>query len=312
MATEHLGVNVISFDEFLKREAMTGNMRNRQTGQVSYPPNNRTFWFGRADVKHVFAWMRTVSATPIWGYDDCVVAFPAQPGQEGDQFLQRMNDTLTSIFMTDKSLQERIDGYVGNPTPVDAPPEQRLRELVSYRKHLCMYDAAMQQEKVVHMMTDLSVNARLLVHFYAFLLFEDWRHDLWTKRFIRDHLRYVDEIQCAAARVVQALREKSRANGHGGAFEALHIRRGDFQYKDTRLEPHLLYKYSRDVLVPNATIYIATDERNSSFFDIFREHYDVYFLDDFEHLLKDVNSNLHGMVQTKQCVCFDYVSSHKI
>lgn len=36
-----------------------------------------------------------------------------------------------------------------------------------------------------------------------FLFFADWRHDLWTKRFVRDHLRYVDEIQCAAARVVR-------------------------------------------------------------------------------------------------------------
>jgi hypothetical protein len=37
------------------------------------------------------------------------------------------------------------------------------------------------------------------VHFYAFLFFEDWHTDLWVKRFVRDHLRYLDEIQCAAA-----------------------------------------------------------------------------------------------------------------
>ena len=34
--------------------------------------------------------------------------------------------------------------------------------------------------------------------------------DLWMKRFMRDHVRYVDEIQCAAARVVQAMRQKAK------------------------------------------------------------------------------------------------------
>ena len=72
----------------------------------------------------------------------------------------------------------------------------------------------------------------MLSHFYAFLVFEDWRMDQWIKRFVRDHLRYIDELQCAAARYVEFLRFKSRTFGNvDGDFYTMHIRRGDFQYK---------------------------------------------------------------------------------
>ena len=78
-------------------------------------------------------------------------------------------------------------------------------------------------------MGDNQSGARLLSHFYALLFFEDWRHDLWVKRFVRDHIRYVDELQCAAARIVRDLREKARENGDpNGEFDTFHIRRGDF------------------------------------------------------------------------------------
>lgn len=43
-------------------------------------------------------------------------------------------------------------------------------------------------------------------------------------------------------------------------------------------------------------LYIATDERDKSFFDPFRKHYDIVFLDDFKHLLTKVNTNYYGML----------------
>jgi hypothetical protein len=53
---------------------------------------------------------------------------------------------------------------------------------------------------------------------------------LWSKQFVRDHLRYIDEIMCAAARVVQAVREKAKDWGGANAlFDSMHVRRGDFQ-----------------------------------------------------------------------------------
>ena len=44
------------------------------------------------------------------------------------------------------------------------------------------------------------------------------------------------------------------------------------------------------------TLFVATDEGNTSYFDILHDHYHVYFLRDFEHLLADVNRNFFGMI----------------
>jgi hypothetical protein len=52
------------------------------------------------------------------------------------------------------------------------------------------------------------------------------------KRFIRDYMRYRDEIQCLGHELVAAVRADARANGiASGDYYSLHIRRGDFQYK---------------------------------------------------------------------------------
>lgn len=137
---------------------------------------------------------------------------------------------------------------------------------------------------------------RLLVHFYAFLFFQDWRTDLWMKRFIRDHVRYIDEIQCAAARVVEAIRQRVQRRGHGTDFDTMHIRRGDFQYTVTRMEAKDIYKMASKRIADNTTVYIATDERDKKFFKPLQEHFDVVFLDDFASSLAGVNTNYFGMI----------------
>lgn len=125
---------------------------------------------------------------------------------------------------------------------------------------------------------------------------------MWSKRFVRDHLRYVDDIMCAAARVIEAVREHARKNTQHnasqmeGIYDALHVRRGDFQYSPTQLPAEKLYDLSKGNLVENATLYIATDERDKSFFNIFKQHYDVVFLDDVLHAIPDVNTNYYGMI----------------
>lgn len=53
------------------------------------------------------------------------------------------------------------------------------------------------------------------------------------KRFVRDFMRYKDPIQCAGHEIVKAVRQDSLALNpdNKGEYYALHIRRGDFQYK---------------------------------------------------------------------------------
>ncbi len=124
---------------------------------------------------------------------------------------------------------------------------------------------------------------------------------MWSKRFVRDHLRYVDEIMCAAARVIEAVREHAKGSGLNrnisreydidGAYDAMHVRRGDFQYPPTQLPAEQLHSLS-PMLTKGATLYVATDERDKSFFEVFRKDYDLVFLDDFLHVIPDVNTNV--------------------
>lgn len=119
---------------------------------------------------------------------------------------------------------------------------------------------------------------------------------------MRDHMRYIDELQCAAARIVKAIRDHVRQRSGNkkkninGDFDTFHIRRGDFQYKATRIDAQQIYNNVKDVLDEGSTIYIATDERDKNFFKVLREHYDVLFMDDFLPQLEGVNKNHYGMI----------------
>jgi hypothetical protein len=58
-----------------------------------------------------------------------------------------------------------------------------------------------------------------------------------------------------------------------------------------------LYDLSKNELFENATLYVATDERDKSFFEPFKQKYDVVFLDDFMDVIPDVNTNYYGMIE---------------
>jgi len=288
---EHPAVEVISMEEFWKREVITGGLKNKFTGEVELPRFEISSWDG-----HVFhrdeqwMWLRNVTAAPIWSFDDCVVGFPTEPGPDG---VQRLEEIRAKIRHKRKRSK-------GNVTAVDAPPLDRLLDMFGDRIDMCIYDEKHQNEKVMHFMGDNDSGARLLVHFYAYLFFENYHQDLWTKRFVRDHLRYIDEIQCAAARIVHAVRQKAIENGDPtGTYDSFHIRRGDFQYSDTRIPADEIYENTKDILVPNSTIFVATDERDSSFFDPLRKHYNLLFLDDFRPLFQGLNKNYIGMLDQR-------------
>lgn len=295
MAKENEGLEIISMEEFLQAEAMTGNLRDKNTGEVSFPPDNRTDWNGQ-DVKILKEWLRNVTHTPIWSPSKCLAAFPASGDHKDVESLRQMQKQIV------QDGGQKGNSFLDDPPPVDAAPIERMRENLSGRSELCVYDEAMQNEPTVHFMCYHKMRVRMLVHFYAFLYFEDWREDLWMKRFMRDHVRYIDEIQCAAARVVHAMRQYalSRNPKGNGEFDTFHVRRGDFQFKATRIDATEIYENVKDVLPENSTVYIATDERDKKFFDPLRVHYDVKFLDDFKNVWEGINVNYLGMMGKKR------------
>jgi hypothetical protein len=132
---------------------------------------------------------------------------------------------------------------------------------------------------------------RLLNHFYAFMYFMDPAVDNYYKRFVRDFLHYNDAIFCAAGKIVHSLPK---------VFSALHIRRGDLQYKEVKISAEEWYNNTKEIWKPNETLFIATDERNKTWFDPIAKHHPLKFLDEFWDYAKlgDLDSSFLGMVDT--------------
>jgi len=290
---EHNGFDIISMEEFLNRQV------EGTTPLLSVmPPGNRTNWDGSADA--LDRYFQKNARNLIWDPNRCIAFFPPTPDHDTKKVESLFEDIL-------QNKKPKFEDYVGKPTPQNASLSDRLAEFTAERVRLCLYGPELQHEPVVHFpMTgkdpnDPKADPRLLVHFYAFLFFENYHQDLWMKRFVRDHVRYTDEIQCAAARVVAAMREKVRTI-HGradGLFNTMHVRRGDFQYKKTRVSAEKLVEAMKKSFQDGDVVYIGTDERDKSFFEPLNESYHIYFLDDFianGAVGKDINSNYYGMI----------------
>ncbi len=192
IADEHVGMEVITMKEFLEREGLTGNLRDQKTGEVVFPPGNRTDYDGadhQAISKTLEAYLQRVGMVPPWDPEDCLAAFPATKDPKDIQAIEKMFEDVNTF--------PSYTHYIGKPVPVNASAIDRLKENRADRKQLCMYDEKWQNVQLMHFSegTEGEAGARLLVHFYAFLFFQDWKQDLWMKRFVRDHVRYIDEIQ---------------------------------------------------------------------------------------------------------------------
>ncbi|KAL7570491.1 hypothetical protein ACA910_004272 [Epithemia clementina (nom. ined.)] len=147
---------------------------------------------------------------------------------------------------------------------------------------------------------------RLLTHFYNMIYFADPAIANYMKRFVRDYLHYNDAIYCAAGKIVKAVQAEGMDRGFsldeekGGAYSAMHIRRGDLQYKKVKIPAREWYDNTKEVWLDKEILYIATDERNKTFFDDLARYYDLRFLDDYWELagLSELDPNYMGMIDT--------------
>lgn len=101
--------------------------------------------------------------------------------------------------------------------------------MLAGRRKICLYDEQMHDgNDVIHFKADQFDGTRLIANFNTFLFFADWRVDLLVKRFIRDNLRYRDEVFCLAARIIKAIRLYAKEHSPkniNGMYDAVHIRR---------------------------------------------------------------------------------------
>lgn len=89
------------------------------------------------------------------------------------------------------------------------------------------------------------------------------------KRFIRDYVRYKDNIQCVGHELVKLVRADSlKLNPKGGGvYYSLHIRRGDLQYKEVKISATDIVRnlnFTDDngklIIPPGSLVYISTDD----------------------------------------------------
>lgn len=139
----------------------------------------------------------TRPTNPEWNPMECIAAFPSRRGSEAIDELKLVHENM----FAEKGVRKKpsLEEFEGKPIEVDAPMEERMRELLADRSKLCIYDERLQKAQVLHF--PAAKGTRLLTHFYAFVFFADWRADLWSKRFVRDHLRYIDEVSDADPRL---------------------------------------------------------------------------------------------------------------
>eukprot|EP00566_Odontella_aurita_P001240 CAMPEP_0113571680 /NCGR_PEP_ID=MMETSP0015_2-20120614/25685_1 /TAXON_ID=2838 /ORGANISM="Odontella" /LENGTH=553 /DNA_ID=CAMNT_0000474651 /DNA_START=165 /DNA_END=1826 /DNA_ORIENTATION=- /assembly_acc=CAM_ASM_000160 len=193
-----------------------------------------------------------------------------------------------------------------NSKPMDQQKldDDRVKKFCQGRRAV-YYDKEFRDAPVVHLRAS-ERGFRLLCHFYAFILFTDPVHDNFFKRFIRDHIHYNDAIICAAGKIVDALQREGLSRGFvrdeegAGGFSSMHVRRGDFQWKNTRLSAEEWQKNTRDLWRENEILYVTSDEKNRSFFEPIAAHHDLRFIEDFFDTagLKDVDPNYIGMIES--------------
>ena len=67
----------------------------------------------------------------------------------------------------------------------------------------------------------------------------------------------------------------------GGGYSSFHVRRGDLQYKRVKISGEEWQENTKELFLPKEILYIATDEKDKSFFDPLATHHDLRFLDNY-------------------------------
>ena len=154
-------------------------------------------------------------------------------------------------------------------------------------------EAGWNQAEVVHF------DKSLLGNFYRFFWFADTRVELDIKRVIRNHIHYPEHLFETSQTLVQTMGPSP--------FTCLHVRRNDFQFKDSWTGADSILKAVAPHLYQGENLYIATDEADAEFFAPLIEEREaaggsVFFLSDrVESAGLDVPST--SLPQLDQIVC---------
>ena len=304
-------VDMMSMEDFLKEIAVAGLLKNAKASKLQ----------NEAEVRHLLK--HHGYNGKLWKYlEEGSYCRQWEPGKYFIGFNFNKDTSNTTSPITFGSFE---DYQLENPKHENCKTIEsiRLQKFCAHGRQVLNY-GDMHKERAIFFPGDYRNEYRILTHFYTYLFWEDHHMEHVYKRIVRDRLHYHDDIFCSAGRLVRLLHEESsRLTGKpvpdkmsgtdsltgggnvniGATYHAYHIRRGDFQYEDTRLSAEDIYAQTRHLLDPNVTtlLYIATDEKNKSFFKPFTKDFTVRFLEDYQKpaLLghDHVNQNYIGMIE---------------
>lgn len=183
--------------------------------------------------------------------------------------------------------------------------DKRRYHIISFggsNRQLIPYDSEIHSHRTIYFAG--TGKNRILTIFYAYLFFAEPVLDKLMKRFVRDRVRYHDIVYCVASKIVSKLKALSDSSSSSKYpnYVTFHIRRGDFQHKWVKIPAEeIIANVQKENLVQNMhqrIAYIATDEKNASFFQPFHKVFKaVYFLKDFKKDWQTLeNMNWLGLV----------------
>ena len=204
-----------------------------------YPPGNRTDWSEfaprpeifeneNADSRQLNRFLRSIGWSPKWLPGQKLLFIPEDPDGGAKPNMARHHE----------------------PIPPFRPWEDRLREVIQGRD-VVIYD---HEPDLIHIMADDEAWVRMMHHYYYAIFIQSPTIDLWIKRFVRDTLRYKDELFCVAGQIVKLLRQSSES----GRFYTFHIRRGDFAHIGLVDDAKEIVIATEGIVPEDATVYIAT------------------------------------------------------
>ena len=160
-------------EQFLQQEALVGNLKHAETGEVVYPINNQTNWAGQPKLDKLKQYLQSISYTPMnWKPGECLAAFPngTLPG-----YFDTMRYYLRNVTNNKRGPYPRPYDYTdNNRVQVDGSPIERMREAITGGvggaiRSLCLYDKHAQEQNVIHFPCNRQM--RLLTHHYHFLYY---------------------------------------------------------------------------------------------------------------------------------------------
>ncbi|KAL7509068.1 hypothetical protein ACHAXN_006099 [Cyclotella atomus] len=278
------GLDIITMTKFLEREGQEGGLLKLPTGihgEKIRKSAEYCYYMAKADrpCDEVFEFLKDQAYVPeLQAGRDCLIF---------DQATRMRKASLA------------LDSELFHKMPQEK--QQQVTQFCTKRNPI-FFGGELDSAPLIHFHSGNKYH-RLLNHFYTFMYFTDPKVDNHFKRFVRDNLHYDDTIYCAAGKIIQLLQDEAARVGKetgGSGYSAMHIRRGDFQYKKTKISADEWLNATIGVLHPGEIVYIATDETDRSFFEPLKEHYNVKFLDQFSQAagLDDLDPNYAGMIDT--------------